>query len=121
MSLSHLLDVFQRERSRGQVAWVGIVLAALHEESVEVVVGDDCLATNDGMSLSRNCGRNAADGRGQMRDIGADMSVATGDHLCQFAVVVGDHQRQTIQFPRNPDGLLLGPFHQVSSLLGLSQ
>ena len=56
-----------------------------------------------------------------MRDIGADMSVATGDHLCQFAVVVGDHQRQTIQFPRNPDGLLLGPFHQVSSLLGLSQ
>ena len=121
MALAHLLDVFQGERARSQVARIGIVLTTLHQKTLEVIVADDCFATYDGMSLSRNGGRNAADGRCQMGDVSADMPVATCDNLCQLTIVVGDNQCQTIQFPRNPDGLLLGPFDKFCSLLGLSQ
>ena len=54
MPLAYFLDVFQRQRAGGEVAWVGIVLATLNQETVEVFVADYSLATNDGMSFVFN-------------------------------------------------------------------
>ena len=121
MTLAHLVWVFQRQRTRGEVTRIGIVLATLHEEAFEVVVADDCLATNDGMSLITNSLRNAVDRTSKMSDICADMAVATCNDLCQLAIVVGHDERQTIQFPRYPDRSFLSPFHEVANLFGLCQ
>ncbi len=51
MTLAHLVGILERQRTGGQIARVGIVLAALHQEAVEVVVADDSLAADDGMPL----------------------------------------------------------------------
>ena len=81
VTLANLVDVFQRERAGGEVAWVGIVLTTLHEEAVEVLVGDDGLAANDEMTAVVDGFGNARNGTGQMGDVSTDVSVATCDHL----------------------------------------
>ena len=88
---------------------------------VKIVVRDDGLATNDGVSFYRNSSGNATDSRCQMRDVGTDMSIATSHHLGQLTIVISDYQCQAIQFPRNPDRLLLSPFDEFCSLFGLGQ
>ena len=81
MAVFDVLRLFDRQRTRSQIARVGIVFATLHEEAFEVFIADDRLATDDGMSLVGNGLRNAADSFHQMRDVGTDMSVATRHHL----------------------------------------
>ena len=116
-----VLRVFHRQRPRSQVPGVGIVLAALHHIAFEVVVRDHCLASDDDMSLGGNLRGNAADGPHQVRDVRADVAVAARDDLRQPPIVVGHHQRQSVQLPRYPDAATLGPFHQLVRLLRLRQ
>ena len=54
VSLTHFLDVFQCQRARSEVTRIGIVLTTLDKETVEVLVTDDSLATNNGMSFVFN-------------------------------------------------------------------
>ena len=121
VTLAHLVGVFQRQRTRGEVTRIGIVLATLHEEAFEVVVADDCLATNDCMTLIADSLRNAVDRTCKMGDVGADMAITTCDDLRQLTIVVGHDERQTIQFPRYPNRSFLSPFHEVANLFGLCQ
>ena len=96
VALAHLIHVFQRQRARGEVAGVGIVLVGLHQEPLEVVVRDDCLAADYDVAVGLDALWNAADGRCQVGDVGADMSVAARHHLGQPPLVVGHHQRQSV-------------------------
>ena len=65
--------------------------------------------------------RNAVDGARKVCDVGADMSVPSCDDFCEMSFVISDDKRQSIQFPRNPDGPLFSPLYEVANLLGLSQ
>ena len=49
------------------------------------------------------------------------VSVAARDHLRQAAVVVGHHQRQSVEFPREPNGAPFGPFRQFGRAFRLGQ
>ena len=73
------------------------------------------------MTFGLNGGRDAADGFVQMCDVGADMSVAPRHDACQPPFVVGHYQRQSVQFPRYPNGSSVSPLHEFCRLLGLGQ
>ena len=62
VALAHLVDIFQCERSGGEVARVGIFLVALHVELLKVFVADDTFATDDRVTLVVDLGQHAADG-----------------------------------------------------------
>ena len=121
MPLLHLLHVLQRQRARGEVTGVGIVLTTLHQELLEVVIADDSLSADDGMTLIRNLLWDAVNGFCKVGDIRADMSITSCDNLGESSVIIRHDEGQTIQFPRYPDGQSLRPFHQFRSLLGLCQ
>ena len=121
VSLCHLGRVFERERSRCQVAGVGIAVIVLHVEPLEVFVRDHCLAAHHHVPLVVDPLGYAADGLGQMRDVGTNVSVAPRHHLVEAPIVVGHHECQSVEFPREPDGSSLGPFGQVGGFLGLGQ
>ena len=121
MALAHLVDILECERARGEVAWVGIFLVALHVELLKVVVADDTFAADDRVALVVDHWQHTADGGSQVRDVGADMSVAACDEFCQPSIVVGGYQGESVEFPREPDGFHLSPLHQVLGLLGFCQ
>ena len=121
MPAAHLIDILERERTRCQVAGIGILLVALHIELLKILVRDDRLAAYHHMAMTGNGRRNALDGRCKMRDIGAYMAVAARHHLGEPTVVVSHHQSKPIQFPRNPDRPALSPTRQFGRLLGLGQ
>ena len=121
VALGHLLRVFQRERTRGEVARIGVFLIALEVKPLEVLVADDGLAADDDVALGLDLLRYAVDGFGQMGDVGADVAVAAGDDLRQPSVVVGYDERQSVELPREPDRPAVGPFDKVLLLLGLGQ
>ena len=121
MAVHDVLGILDTQRTTGQVARVGIVLTTFYQVALEIFVGNDGLAADNGMAAVGNGCRNALDSRCQMGDIGTDVSIATGDNLRQFATVVGDDERQSVQFPGNPDGALLGPLHQFRHLFCLGQ
>ena len=114
-------SVLDRQGARSQVARIGIVLAAFHEETLEVIVADNGLAANDKVSLIADALRNPTDGSSQVGDIRSDMTIAASDNLRQATAIVGNDKRQAIQLPRNPDGALFGPLDQVFRFLGLGQ
>ena len=121
MSWLHLLDVFQSQRTRSQVSWIGIVALRLQHEALEVRIGDYRLATNHQVSLLIYLLRNTRDGRRQISDVGSDMPVATSHHLGQPTVVVGHDEGQTVQFPRQPNTPSVSPFHQFRHTLRLGK
>ena len=121
MSWLHLLDVLQDQRTRSQVAWIGIVALRLQHEALEVWIGDHRLATNHQVSLLVYLLRNTRDGRCQMGDVGTDVTVATSHYLGQLTVVIGHDEGQTIQFPRQPNTPSVSPFHQFLHTLCLSK
>ena len=121
LSWFYFFRVFQREGTRGEVARVGIVLATLHDELIEVVVGDDGLATNHHVSLLVDALRYAADGVSQMSDVCSNVAVAACDDFCQPTTIVGDDECQTIELPRNPYRSFLSPLHQIAYLFCFGQ
>ena len=56
-----------------------------------------------------------------MGDIGADVSVASGDDFAQPAVVISDNKGQTVKLPADPDLSVIRPFHQILRFLCLGQ
>ena len=121
VAAAYLVDVFQRERARSQVAGVGILFVALHIEYLKVLVGYHRLATYHEVALVVYVLGDAADGWRQMGDVGAGMTVAARHDLAEQSLVVGHHEGEAVEFPRHPDGALLGPLHQVGRTLGLGE
>ena len=121
MALRHLARILQGERSRSQVAGVGILLVALQVEPLKVLIRDDGLAAHHHMARGVDGCGNSVDGLCQVGDVGSDVSVATRHHLGELPLVVGNDQRQAVELPRHPNGAALCPFHQVGGLLGFRQ
>ena len=117
----HLFNILQRERSRCEVAWVGVCFICFHVEYFKVCVRNHSLSANHKMSCGLDGGRNSLNGRSQMGDVGADVSVATRYHLGEFPIVISHHEGQTVQLPRQPYRSSFSPFYQFFGLLGLRQ
>lgn len=113
--------ILEREGTGGEVARVGVFLVAFHIELLKVGIADHTLTAHYQMALIADRGQYAADGTGQMGNVGTDVSVATGDDLREPSVVVGHHEGEAVELPGDPDGPSLGPFGNVLGLLGLGQ
>ena len=73
------------------------------------------------MAFLRNGLRNSADGICQVRDVGPDVPIPPGHHFCQFAVIPGCNQCQTVQLPGDPKRSTFRPFGKILDLLGLGK
>ncbi len=81
VAAAHLVDVLQSERARGEVSGVGIRLVVLHVEDFEVLIGNDGFAAYHHVPFVRDFWENARDGGGEVRDVGARVSISARDHL----------------------------------------
>ena len=116
-----LLHILQRQRARGQIAGVGIVRPGFEREALKIGIGDQRLAADDHMALVLDRLADALDGRGQVRNVRADMPVTACDDLRETAVVIGHDQRQPVQLPGDPNRLPLGPADQLLGFFRLGQ
>ena len=120
-SALYFFDIFQRQRTAGQISWICIVLIALHAELLEVRIADHRLAADDQMPFFRDFRQNAMNRGRKMRDIRSDMTIAASHNLRQLPVIIGHDQGQAIQLPGQPDRSALCPFHEIFRFLGLGK
>ena len=88
----HLFDILQRERSRCEVARVGVGFVCFHVEYFKVCIRNHSLSPNHKMPCDLDGGWNSLNGRSQMGDVGADVSVATRYHFGEFSIVISHHE-----------------------------
>ena len=121
VTLSDFVYILQCQRTRGQVARVGIFFIALDIELFEVCITDNTFSPNYNMPLGLNLLGDALNGIGQMSDICSDMPIASCHHFCKLSIVESDYKCQAIKLPTEPDWTSLGPFSKLCGLFGLGQ
>ena len=113
-----LLDVLERERAAGEIARIGVVFLRFGAEFLEIGIGYHGFAAYDEMPLVFHRLRDAADAVGKVCDVRTDVSVAARHDLREASVVVGDDEREAVQFPLgNPLRLRKGQGGEFMRLL----
>ena len=122
MPLCRDLIVQLPHRAGAQVARVLVFRALVLEGLVDlfkVAVGDHRFAAQYQMPAIRDLQRQIGKDSGVSCDDLADLAVSAGDRLDQRAVLVGQHDRQSVQFPRKHAVLRAEPADQRVNVLGL--
>ena len=106
MTVFYFFRIIQIQGSRCQISWIGIFFIIILDHIIDqskIRIRDCCLSSNDQMSLIFYFLRKSTDGTFQKGDVRSDRSISTGQNLCKFSSIVGQHKCQSIQLPGKPD------------------
>ena len=122
MPLCRNLIVELAHRAGTQIARVLVFRAFLLEGLIDffkIAVGDHCLAAQHQTAAVWNPKRQVGKDSGIACDDFADLTIPARNRLDQHAVLIGQHDRQSVQLPRKHAVLCAEPVHQCIDVLGL--
>ena len=106
MTVLYFFWIIQIQCSGCKVSWIGIFFVIILDHIInqgKIRIRDCSLSANDQMSLIFYLLRKSADCAFQKGDVSSNRTISTGQNLCKFSPVIGQHKCQAIQLPGKPD------------------